>query len=292
MLTKSDPSRVTVVTVSFNSLRVLPAMLASLPNRVATVIVDNGSADSGALKALAAAHGARLILNPENRGFGAACNQGAAGIETEFFLFLNPDTVLGAGAISELVAAIDRFPEAAAMNPRIENAEGGPDFKRGSVLLPRSDWLPRGWPAEDCDLPVLSGAALFVRRSAFEVVQGFDPAIFLYHEDDDLSLRLKARCGKLMFIRAAVVLHQGGGSSIRSPEVAALKAWHMGRSRVYAMRRHGRPMAFAGALTSALVQVVSPAVLLSRRKRAKQVAFLHGVLSARTDASLKPEIAR
>jgi GT2 family glycosyltransferase len=130
-------------------------------------------------------------------------------------------------------------------------------------------------------LPVLSGAAFFVRRAAFEAVGGFDPAIFLYHEDDDLSLRLKAECGRLMFIAGAQVTHQGGGSSVRSPDVAALKAWHMGRSRVYAMRRHDRPLAFVQALTSAVWQLMSPLLLLSRRKRAKQVAFLRGVWSAR-----------
>lgn len=272
--------RVTVISVCYNSTAVVPAMLASIPEGVAVVLVDNASADGAALAGLAAARGARLIRNAANRGFGTACNQGAAEAGTEFLLFLNPDAALASGALDALVAAAARYPRAAAMNPRIEAAGGRPYFKRGSVLLPRGARLPRGWPEADREVPVLSGAALFVRRADFEAVAGFDPAIFLYHEDDDLSLRLKAERGPLMFIRAALVRHQGGQSTIRSPETAALKAWHMGRSRVYAARKHRRPLAATRALGSALLQIASPLALASPRKRAKQWAFLRGVVAA------------
>jgi GT2 family glycosyltransferase len=280
-MTAAAPS-VTVISVAFNSAAVLPAMLGSIPEGVPVVLVDNASADGAALDALAAEHGARLIRNAENRGFGAACNQGAAGASTEFLLFLNPDAALGPGALDALAAAAARHPEAVAFNPRIEEADGSAYFKRQSVILPRNSRMPRGWPADDRAVPVLSGAALFVRREAFEAVGGFDEAIFLYHEDDDLSLRLAER-GALMFIRDALVRHQGGRSTVRSPEVAALKAWHMGRSRVYAARKHGRPAAFARALAAALLQAARPDALILKRKRAKQRAFLRGVLSARRD---------
>lgn len=286
MRTEPVPSCVTVVTVSFNSLAVLPVMLASLPNGVRTILVDNASADTAALQALADGHGAHLILNHENQGFGFACNQGAALATTEFLLFLNPDAALQPGAIDALLAAMDRFPQASAMNPRILEADGSPHFKRRSPLMPRGEWMDRNAPDADCEVTVLTGAALFVRRAAFEQVGGFDEAIFLYHEDDDLSRRLRAKVGPLMNIPQAVVRHLSGHSSPRSPEVAALKAWHMGRSLVYATRQHGRPSPFASALLLASLQMLSPAILLSRRKRAKQLAFLRGVWSARAAGTL------
>jgi GT2 family glycosyltransferase len=275
----SAPDRVTIVSVCYNSMAVIPQMLASLPTSSPVVLVDNASSDAAALEAAAARHGARLIRNPVNRGFGVACNQGAALATTEYLLFLNPDATLAPGALEALVAATGRYPGASGFNPRIEEADGSAYFKRGSVLLPRAARLPRGWPEADREVPVLSGAALFLRRADFEAVGGFDPLIFLYHEDDDLSLRLKAERGPLMFIRSAVARHQGGRSSVRNAEVAALKAWHMGRSRVYAARKHGQPLAVARALLSATAQLLSPLVLLSRRKRAKQLGFFRGVLS-------------
>ncbi len=272
--------RVTIVSVCYNSTAVLPAMLAGIPTGTPVVLVDNASKDGAALAKLAEAAGTRLIRSPENRGFGVACNQGAAVAGTEFLLFLNPDAELQGDTLDQLVAAMARYPKASAMNPRITEADGSPYFKRRSNLMPKSETMARGWPAADCEVTVLSGAALFVRRRDFEAVGGFDRAIFLYHEDDDLSRRLRADCGPIMFIRGAAVRHLGGRSSVRSVEVAAFKAWHMGRSRVYAARKHGRPYAFGAALIEAMLAFFSPLTWLSRRKIAKQWALLRGVLSA------------
>ncbi len=182
--------------------------------------------------------------------------------------------------LMRLWQAADRYPDAVAFNPAIRNPDGSQFFKRGSCLLPAAEKLPRGWPGKDSEVPVLSGASLMVRRAVFDAVSGFDPAIFLYHEDDDLALRLRSGGGKLMFVRGAVVTHAQGTSTAVSPGTAALKAFHMGQSRVYAARKHGRPLAFVRAAGLALAQLLSPLVLLSRRKRAKQWAFLKGVLTS------------
>ncbi|MDH5530174.1 MAG: glycosyltransferase family 2 protein [Paracoccaceae bacterium] len=273
-------NKVTIVSVCYNSMAVLPDMLASVPEGVPVVLVDNASTDGAALATCAQRHNARLIRNEVNRGFGVACNQGAEIATTEFLLFLNPDATLAPDALDELVAAAARYPTASAMNPRIAEADGGEFFKRKSYLMPRSKWMARGWPDSDRVVSILSGAAFFVRRSDFDKVGGFDPEIFLFHEDDDLALRLQAACGPLMFIRNAVVQHAGGTSSARNVEMATLKAWHMGHSRIYATRKHGQPFARGRALAQATLQLISPVVLFSRRKRAKQLTLLRAIIHA------------
>lgn len=255
-------------------------MLASLPAEASTILIDNASDDVEATRLVAAQHGNLLVELPQNIGFGSACNLGAQRALTDLLLFLNPDCSLQRGTLTRLIEAADAYPEAVAFNPAIQDVHGTDQFKRGSALIPRDKWLPRGAPSEDCLVPVLSGAALLVRRAAFEKVDGFDPAIFLYHEDDDVSLRL-AKLGDLMFVRGAVVVHEGGASSPRTPILAALKGWHMGRSRVYAARKHGVPFPFTWTLAQALIQAIAPVSLFSSRKRAKHVAFLRGVLSMR-----------
>ena len=271
------PHRVTLVTVAYNSMTVLPAMLASVPVGTPIVIVDNSPYADPALDALADRHGARLVRPGRNLGFGAGCNAGAAGAATEFLMFLNPDATLAPGALDALAMALDANPHAVAANPRIADASGRAAFKRRSVLLPRRAWLPPGWPGSDREVPVLSGAALFVRRVAFEAVGGFDPVIFLYHEDDDLSLRLARECGALLFVRGALATHQGGTSTERSPATAAFKARAMGESRVYAARKHGLPLPRALAIAEAVAALVSPVTWSSRRKRAKAMGFLSAV---------------
>ena len=93
------------------------------------------------------------------------------------------------------------------------DSKGNQSFKRSSKLCPASDIIPKGCPSTNREIPILSGAALLVRKSAFIDVGGFDEAIFLYFEDDDLNMRLKSMCGPLMFIKDAKVHHKVGTSS-------------------------------------------------------------------------------
>jgi N-acetylglucosaminyl-diphospho-decaprenol L-rhamnosyltransferase len=271
--------RTTIISVSYNSGAVLGAMIASAPADCKILVVDNASTDDSQLIATKA--GAEVISLGNNLGFGPASNIGAANSESEFLFFLNPDTVLLSDTIIKLEQAADIYKNASAFNPAISDSNGAQYFKRRSKLLRRSEWMPTGWPDENCQIPVLSGAAIFCRRQAFEAIGGFDPAIYLYHEDDDLALRLKAKCGPLMFIRSAQVVHQKGRSSPRSSETARIKSYHMARSAVYAMRKHGRPAPFLRNFSGAALKILTPLVLISARKRAQAFAFMRGVWSMR-----------
>jgi N-acetylglucosaminyl-diphospho-decaprenol L-rhamnosyltransferase len=225
------PRRVTIVTVCYNSSDVVTEMLASAPDATSVVLIDNASKDTEKLKELSDSCGAILIRNDKNKGFGVACNQGAALAKTEFILFLNPDARLMPDTLDFLVQAADSYPSGSAINPLFATMEGRSAFQRNSTRMGLTERMSRGWPAGDCEVPILSGAALFVRRATLETVGGFDPEIFLYHEDVSFR-RLMVQCSPLYFIRNAFVRHMGGRSSARTPEVAALKSWHMGRSRV------------------------------------------------------------
>lgn len=275
-------SDIQIVTVAYNSTGVIGDMLASVPDGVQIVIVDNASADADTLRALADRHGAQVVTNPVNRGFGAACNVGAAIGDSAYLLFLNPDAQLAEGCLHALLAASETCPDAVAFVPNVRDRRGRPAFRRRSNLLPRAAWWSGPPPEADADVPLLNGSAVFVPRARFDAVGGFDPKIFLYHEDDDLALRLSA-LGPLRYVHAATVHHAEGHSNVRTPATAAFKAWHMGRSRVYATAKHGRPAPMRTALWSALGQLASPLAWASKRKRAKQLAFLRGVLSARAD---------
>ncbi|MEL7149179.1 MAG: glycosyltransferase family 2 protein [Pseudomonadota bacterium] len=274
-------SQVTVVSVAYNSMAVLPDMLASLPSGMPVVLVDNSPKADPALEALAMEHGARLLRNTVNSGFGAGCNRGAAAAKTPFVMFLNPDATTEKGCFEALLAAVEHYPEAAAFNPRTLDGQGRISFKRRSNLLPAQPRLSGAPPSTDTQVPVLSGAAILVAKDTFDRVGGFDEDIFLYYEDDDLSLRL-AEHGPLMHIPAAVVRHNDGHSTARSPETAYFKAYHLARSRVFAQVKHGVPRPKASVISRALLQLISP-LMLNRRKRAKYLGYLVGAFSALKD---------
>lgn len=267
---------VTVVSVCYNSSAVIGGLIDSLPLGVSVVLVDNGGTND--FPNFAPERKATIVRMSENEGFGRGCNAGAAAASTPYLFFLNPDVRLEDGAIEAMLVAAQQYPHASAFNPRLINSDGSAYFKRRSYLIPRSHYLKRGWPEADCDVPVLSGAAIFVKRDHFEALGGFDPEIFLYHEDDDLSLRLKT-LGPLMFVRNAGVVHAKGYSSGRSSSVASFKAFYMAQSRIYAGRKHRRPVPLLSAALHCLVSSLLPFNWFSSRRRAKLSGFRKGVYS-------------
>ena len=272
---------VTVVTVSFNSAAMMAGMLATIAAGVQTVVVDNGSEDDTAEVALAAY--ATLVRPGANVGFGRGCNAGAATARTPFLFFVNPDARLEPRCIEELLAAAERWPQASAFNPRIVNPSGRVEYKWRSVLVPRSSWLARRVPDVDTELPALAGGAFFCRRDCFEKVGGFDPAIFLFHEDDDLAIRMRAACGPLIFVPSATVNHAAGRSSGRSPAMARFRGYHIARSRIYAMNKHGQPLPWLRTALSAAAGLAAPYNFFSGRRRAKYIGQWAGAWSALRD---------
>lgn len=277
-----DPiSHITVVTVAYNSMAVLPDMLASLPEAMQVVIVDNSPKADPALDALAGRYSAKLLRNDTNCGFGSGCNQGAAMAKTPFLMFLNPDATAEAGCFAALLKAAQTYSDASAFNPRTLDGKGNVSIKRKSNLQPDQPRL-RGLPPEtDTEVPVLTGAAIFLAKDVFDRVGGFDEDIFLYYEDDDISLRL-AKLGPLMHVPSAVVRHNDGHSTKRSPETAYFKAYHLARSRVFAQIKHEVPRPKASVIGRSLLQLLSP-LIFNRRKRAKYLGYLAGAFSALKD---------
>lgn len=272
---------VTIVTVCHNSLAVLPAMLKSIPNGTPVILVDNASSDTAALQTLADDHGATLQINENNIGFGPACNQGAAKAETEFLLFLNPDAELQPQALDALIEAANHHRNASAFNPRILDGKGRQSFRRGSKIRPK-ERLKGPIPTSDTEVSVLAGSAIFCRRALFETIGGFDPAIFMYHEDDDLSLRLREH-GPLMYCHRAQVVHLSGHGSPRNPNVAAFKAYYSARSRVYTLGKYGHSCPKLNTLGAAALRLMGLDTLFIKRKRAKNMGYMKGAISALKD---------
>jgi GT2 family glycosyltransferase len=206
-----------VVIVAWNSreelARTLPALLPELLEGDELIVVDNASND-GTREAIAAqAPNARILRMGRNAGFAGGCNAGAAVARGDLLVILNPDA-----------APLPGFGEAI-RRPWVEergwaawqaliadkgatriNSAGNPVHFTGIVWAgghgrPIGDAPPAG------EVPALSGACLAIPRTTWEEAGGFPERFFLYHEDVDLSLRLRLRGGTLGIEPAAVVDH-------------------------------------------------------------------------------------
>lgn len=233
---------VEAIVVAFDSAAVLPACLEALAREgVPAIVVDNASADRTA--EVARAHGARVIRNAANEGYGRANNIGMRAAESGLVLVLNPDIVLEPGAVGALVDAALRYPEAGMLAPRIVEPDGRFFFQPRSLLSPYLH-NPGGrlvLPEGDCCAPFLSGACLLVRRELFLALGGFDPEIFLFYEDDDLCRRVADAGHALVHVHEAVARHARGASSAPKPGRAFKARWHQAWSRAYVARKYGLP---------------------------------------------------
>ena len=270
-----DCSNVSIVIVSFKSEEALSNLLPSIPLECEIIIVNNESPLPERIKEI---RNFSEILNSENKGFGSACNIGVKAARKDYVFIVNPDTVFEDNTVIKLLELSEKLPEASAFTPKILNQKNSESFKRRSILLDKNNWL-KTHPATVSEIPVMGGAAIFIKKEIFFRVGGFDERIFLYHEDDDLSLRLKNEIGPLIYCPDTSIIHEGGNSASRSPEISKLKGFHMGRSRVYAMKKHMIKNYRLKCLFLALIQLFSFQMLFSKRKRFKYLAFYHGVLS-------------
>lgn len=262
-----------LVVVTYNSGPILGAFIRSVPDYVRAIVVDNGSSDDTVEVATAA--GVRVIEVGDNVGYGNACNIGAAAGTASLLLFANPDIRFEQGAIEAFVSAAAVHP-GAAFNPRIYTGSRR-RFRRRSRLLPASEHWQGEAPDADCVIPVLHGACMLIRREHFDKVGGFDPRIFLFHEDDDLSISLRRAGVELRLAANALINHDEGNSSARSARSGRIKGEAMGRSLVYVMQKHGLHLDVPAERRKIWLRFLSPHVLLSNARRSKLLGFLRGL---------------
>jgi N-acetylglucosaminyl-diphospho-decaprenol L-rhamnosyltransferase len=174
----------------------LPALTAQLRADDQLVVVDNASADGTPAAARALAPAATVIETGANLGFAGGCNVGARASSAPLLLFLNPDAVPAPGCIEALRACAQRRPAWGAWQALVTMGEGRLVNTAGNeVHFLGFGWAGRcGQPvaaAETAEVGFASGAALVVRREAWDAAGGFDARYFMYGEDLDLCLRLR-----------------------------------------------------------------------------------------------------
>lgn len=269
---------VSVVLVTYNSADVIGAALASLGDAVEVVVVDNASRDDTV--EIAREAGVAVVACDDNKGFGTACNIGAAATTRPFLFFFNPDATVRPDTIARLCEAMQRHPEWVAVNPRILNGDGKQFFRQASRLEPELAKRKAPLPQSDREIKMVSGAALLVRRSAFDAIGGFDERIFLYCEDDDLALRLRNDGGRLGYVHDAVVEHIGGGSSPSSLSMERFKAYHLMRSTRYALAKHGVRHGRAGRTALCLWRYAIATITFNARERARYRGYLEALFES------------
>ena len=239
-----DGPRLSIVIVSYNSRDDLNACLESLTRKRTPVdheiiVVDNASPDGTAAAVRARWPAVRVLDAGRNLGFAAANNIGIRQTFGELLLLLNPDTIVPPSAIDTLVAVLDRHPEAAAVGPRLVDANGRVELSFGRMISPlgelRQKVLVAGHASKvpgishhvesltrrERSVDWVSGACLLVRRADAEAVGLFDERYFIYSEDVDFCAALRARGRRVLFTPDAEITHLRGRSAATARSATA-----------------------------------------------------------------------
>jgi GT2 family glycosyltransferase len=205
----------TLSIVTYNSEKWLKAFFESLLkqdlpcDQIALCVLDNGSTDGtfAALQALLSSHNSawghrfanvQLSQGP-NIGFGAGHNHNLSLTDTPFFWVTNVDLEFEHNTLTTLLKTAQ------------QDAAQSADSKGGKVAAWECRQKPYEHPKDyhpvTGETTWCSSACVLFKTEALKAVKGYEPLLFLYGEDVELSYRLRDHGYTLRYVPNATVWH-------------------------------------------------------------------------------------
>lgn len=209
------------------------------------LLIDNGSSDNSAR--YIKKYYPKILINKfkKNHGFAGGNNRGFKIIytkPTKYVLLLNNDMVVEKDAVLNLYDALEQNKDACAGSPLIYYFgltlpwyAGGriSYFKTGGGINYEKSPITN----EIVEVDFATAGALIVRTDLLKKLNGFFEDFFVYHEDDDLFVRIKKTASKILFIPSSLMHHKVNRTiGKRSP----LQIYYDTRNKLLFMKRNGR----------------------------------------------------
>jgi len=158
----------------------------------------------------------RVLLLPNNVGFGRANDIALKSAIGEIIAFVNPDIQILKNTWAHLISAITSEEKVGIVTPILHNEEGALlenswDFPTFLGLLKR-----RIFPHEAKQIleknpfpvPWVQGSFLVLKKNFYETLGGFDHRFFLFFEDTDLCRRTWELGFRVLQIPQSVAIHE------------------------------------------------------------------------------------
>ncbi len=209
---------------------------ASTNIRVDIIVVDNCSTDKSKEWLEPQFPQVKFFWNSLNEGFSKANNRGLANVNSDYILFLNPDTILPEDCFEKCVDFFNSHKDCGALGVKMVDGSGKylKESKRSfpspltsffklsgiSSLFPSSKIFSKYYaghlPENDSnEIEVLAGAFIMISKAALNKVKGFDEDFFMYGEDIDLSYRIREAGFKNFYFPGTCIIHFKGESTRR-----------------------------------------------------------------------------
>jgi N-acetylglucosaminyl-diphospho-decaprenol L-rhamnosyltransferase len=215
------------------TLRCLESVAFLAHRGAQVVLVDDGSRDGTEGAVRAACPFAEVLRNEEAQGVSRAANRGLAAASGRLLLLLNSDTELDA-SVEQVLDAFDGDARLGAAGASLVGPDGAAQWSGGR--MPTRSWLvamasglpallgalpgyrrarPPGAAAPDAEW--VTGAALVIRRAAWDEVGPLSEAFAFYGQDLDFCQRLRTRGWRVRLVAGWRVVHVGGATIGRRP---------------------------------------------------------------------------
>jgi len=223
--------RVAVVILNWNGKsyleKFLPSVCASTYPNLEIVVGDNASTDDSLTFLVANHPRIRIIKLQQNYGFAEGYNRVLQEVMADYFVLLNSDVSVPSGWIEPMIDFMETDTNMAIAQPKILAYHQPTCFEHAGAAGGYIDWL--GYPFcagriletlendhgqynQNTTVFWASGAALFIRSTAWEKAGGFDSDFFAHMEEIDLCWRLKQLGYGIGYCAQSHVFHVGGGT--------------------------------------------------------------------------------
>ena len=280
-----------VVTYFPDAGRLIEGLEAVLPQVDEVIVVDNGSRVP-VLDQIESMGQVTVLRLDKNCGIAYAQNCGIAwakGVQADFVLLLDQDSIAGAGMVGLLRQAHDRLDEAGievgAVGPAQVDGFGAvlPRFTRFQYARYVQVEAPAEAPAMVCDMLIASGT--LIALSVFEKVGTMNEGLFIDKVDTEWCLRAR-RAGFLIFgVPGAQLFHRLGESVLivtwwrgkRLPVHKPFRYYYMVRNSLLLQRMPGMRWAWRAADLSQLLQIILFHGLLAPNSRLNRQMIWRGL---------------
>ena len=208
--------KISAIIVNWNDRSVIGECIQSLldqdRNPIDIIISDNGSEDGSVDFIRKRFPSVQIVENCKNLGFGSAINRGLSVSDGDYLIFLNSDLKLSTSCIGELANFLDSDPSIGGVIPKILHIKQQDTINSLGVLINYTgiaypNLLGQKDSSQMYSFDAACGGIFMLRREVYETVGGFDEELFLYHEDHDLSWRIRLAGWRLTVVPKAVMYH-------------------------------------------------------------------------------------
>ncbi len=254
---------ISIIIINYNSVELIEKCLSSFEKfaygfSYEIIIVDNSN-DKELPKVLQDYNNTLLLVNEENKGFGAANNQGLKIARGKYILFLNNDTLFIENSVLKILNYLKSIDHPTILGCKLLNEDLSLQYSVLDfpnllntftsnfflyIIFPKSKYFNKYHfmnkkIKKTQEVDIITGAFLFSKTSDILKLNGFDERFFFYAEEMDLCKRFIENGGKVIYYPETSIVHLKGVTSSRN-------LWFLHKNRSIAtikfMQKHFGPI--------------------------------------------------